>query len=284
MLRWSLVVGRWSYGMAEVPEVETIVRDLQSAVVGKTFASVDVVRPETVRFPAPDQFAAMLVGRTVMDAQRRAKHILMPLGDDLLLEMHFMLWGTLLLQPRGAPRAREILIVYRFEDGQELHFLDTLGYARAAVGTPAVVGERLKMDELGPEALSPDFDATVLLQRLSKRRGALKTVLLNQRVLAGLGNRDADESMWVAHIDPRRTPASLTSDEIVRLHNSICQLLEEGLEMRGTQTDLFGRQGRAKHRRYVFERTGKPCPRCGTPIEHLRIGGRNTHYCPNCQV
>jgi formamidopyrimidine-DNA glycosylase len=259
--------------MAEVPEVETIVRDLREAVVGRTVRAVEVLRPETVR----------LQGRTVAGAERRAKHILLPLGGDQLLEMHFMLWGTLLLHGAGAPRAPETLIVYQFEDGDELHFLDTLGYARAALGTTTEVSARLKLHELGPEALSPSFDVGVLGRQLAKRRGALKSVLLNQKVLAGLGNRDADESMWLARIDPRRAPTSLTTDELARLHDGICQILDEGLALRGTQADLWGKQGQAKHRRYVFERTGRPCPRCGTPIAHLRIGGRNTHYCPHCQ-
>ena len=112
---------------------------------------------------------------------------------------------------------------------------------------------------------------------------ALKAVLLNQKVLAGLGNRDADESMWLAGIDPRRAPVSLAPDEIARLHGAIGEVLREGLELRGTQADLFGRPGQARHRRNVFERTGQPCPRCGTPIAHLRITGRNTHFCPHCQ-
>lgn len=269
--------------MAEVPEVETIVRDLSTTVVGRMVVGVDVIRPETVRFPAPDQFAAQLQGRVIGGAERRAKHILLPLSDGLTLEMHFMLWGTLLLRPVGAPRAAATLIVYGLDNEQEIHFVDTLGYARAALGTADEIRERLKLDELGPEALGPSFNTAVLAQQLNRRRGPLKTVLLNQRVLAGLGNRDADESMWLAQIDPRRTPALLTADDMTRLHDAICRVLEEGLALRGTQADLFGRPGKAKHRRYVFERTGRPCPRCATPIEHLRIGGRNTHYCPHCQ-
>jgi formamidopyrimidine-DNA glycosylase len=108
-------------------------------------------------------------------------------------------------------------------------------------------------------------------------------VLLNQRILAGLGNRDADESLWLAQIDPRRSAASLTPDELTRLHAAIGTVLSEGVALRGTQRDLFGRKGEAIHRRNIFERTREPCPRCGTPIAYLRIGGRNTHYCPNCQ-
>lgn len=269
--------------MAEVPEVETIVRDLQVAVVGRKVEQAAVLQPTAVRFPEPELFVELIAGRTVEGAQRRAKHILMPLSGDLLLGVHFMLWGTLTLTPVAAPRPSDTLIVFQLDDATELRLRDTLGYARAALAAPAELAARLELDALGPEALDPDFSVAVLAQRLAKRRGPLKTVLLNQRVLAGLGNRDADESMWVAGIDPRRTPGSLSADELARLHDAICAVLQEGLDLRGTQRDLFGVQGRAKHRRNVFERTGRPCPRCGTPIEHVRIGGRNTHYCPRCQ-
>ena len=123
----------------------------------------------------------------------------------------------------------------------------------------------------------------VLARQLSKRRGVLKTVLLNQRVLAGLGNRDTDESLWLAGIDPRRSAASLTPDEFTKLHAAMGKVLTEGIALRGTQRDLFGRKGQAVHRRYIFEKSREPCPRCSTPIAYIRISGRNTFYCPNCQ-
>lgn len=269
--------------MAEVPEVETIAQDLRAAVVGRTIEQAEVIDPQAVRFPAPHEFVALLQNRRVAGAQRRAKHLLLPLDVDLLLAVHFMLWGTLTLTPATTPRRRETLIVWRLDRGEELRLLDTLGYARVALAPAAELTERLALHALGPEALEPDFRADTLARRLAKRRGPLKTVLLNQNVLAGLGNRDADESMWQAGIDPRRTPPGLTNDEITRLHAAIRAVLDEGLALRGTQRDLFGVPGRAKHRRNVFERTGLPCPRCGTPIEHVRIGGRNTHFCPRCQ-
>jgi formamidopyrimidine-DNA glycosylase len=270
--------------MAEAPEVETIVRDLRTAVVGRVFVGAEVVRPEAVRFPAPDVFAALLTGRAVLGAERRAKHILLPLSDDLLLEMHFMLWGNLLLVPATQRCFPETMIVYRLDDGMELRLVDKLGYARAALGHPEEVIERLDLASLGPDMLDPSFDAATLARQIGKRRGALKSVLLNQRIVAGLGNRDTDESLWLAGIDPRRAPTSLTTDELIRLHAAIRRTVpDEGLALRGTQRDLFGRQGQAKHRRHIFERTGQPCPRCGAPIQHTRIGGRNTHFCPSCQ-
>jgi formamidopyrimidine-DNA glycosylase len=269
--------------MAEVPEVEILVRDLREAVVGRTIHKTEVLQDAAVRLPAVSEFSSLLQNRVVLGAERRAKYILLPLSDDLVLAVHLMLWGTLALVPAAEPRVPETLIVWRLDQNDDLRLLDKLGYARAAVAPPALLAERLDLDSLGPDALDPAFNVEVLARRLARRRGVLKTVLLNQRVLAGLGNRDADESMWLAGIDPRRSAASLTSDERTRLHAAIGKVLAEGIALRGTQRDLFGRKGRAQHRRYVFERTGLPCPRCAAPVAHVRIGGRNTHYCPQCQ-
>jgi formamidopyrimidine-DNA glycosylase len=269
--------------MAEVPEVEIIVRDLRKALVGRTIRTTEVLQSAAIRFPTVEEFTAVLKERTILDAHRRAKYILLPLSRDLLLVVHFALWGTLMLVPSGQPRLPETLMIWHFDREEDLRFVDKLGYARAAVGQPDILAERLDLNSLGPEALDPDFTVDVLARQLSRRRGVLKTVLLNQRVIAGLGNRDADESMWLAGIDPRRPAVSLTTEELTRLHGAIVQVLTEGIALRGTQRDLFGRKGQAIHRRNIFERTGEPCPRCGTRIRYMRIGSRNTHYCPNCQ-
>jgi formamidopyrimidine-DNA glycosylase len=269
--------------MAEVPEVETIVRDLRAAVVGRTIARTEVLLPAAVRYPTVDEFTTLLIDRMVLESRRRAKYILLTLSGDLVLAVHFALWGTLALVPKEQARLSETLIIWHLDQDQDLRLIDKLGYARAAVGPPHVLAEKLDLDSLGPEALDPDFSVDVLARQLAKRRGVLKSVLLNQRVLAGLGNRDTDESLWLAGIDPRRTAASLTRDELTHLHEGIIKMLSEGIALRGTQRDLFGVKGQATHRRYIFERTREPCPRCGAPIAYIRIGGRNTFYCPNCQ-
>jgi formamidopyrimidine-DNA glycosylase len=269
--------------MAEVPEVETLVRDLREAVVGRTIRLTEVLLPAAVRFPTADEFTALLTERTVLESRRRAKYLLLPLSGDLLLAIHLALWGTVALVPTEQPRLPETVILWHLDQGQDLRFIDKLGYARAAVGAPDVLAEKLDLKSLGPEALDPSFDVAVLARQLARRRGALKSVLLNQRILAGLGNRDADESMWLAGVDPRRSASSLTSDELSRLHDAIRKVLSEGIALRGTQRDLFGRKGGALHRRNIFEKSGEPCPRCGARIVYTRIGSRNTFYCPNCQ-
>jgi formamidopyrimidine-DNA glycosylase len=269
--------------MAEVPEVETIVRDLREAVVGRTLQATEVLLPAAVRFPTVDEFTALLMDRVFLESNRRAKYILLTLSGDLLLAVHFALWGTLALVPSEQARLPETLIIWRLDQDQDLRLIDKLGYARAAAGAPDALVERLDLKSLGPEALDPGFSVDVLTRQLSRRRGVLKSVLLNQRILAGLGNRDADESMWLAGIDPRRSAASLTSDELTKLHAGIGAVLVEGIALRGTQRDLFGVKGQATHRRNIFEKARQPCPRCGILIAYLRIGGRNTYYCPNCQ-
>jgi formamidopyrimidine-DNA glycosylase len=270
--------------MAEVPEVEILTRDLREAVVGRPIYGAEVLQDAAVRYPTVSEFAALLKDRTVTGAQRRAKYILLPLSGDLMLAVHLMLWGTLRLISALQPRAPETLIVWRLDHDEDLRLIDKLGYARAAVAAPDILAERLDLKSLGPEALDPSFNVEVLARRLGPRRGVLKTTLLDQRVVAGLGNRDADESLWLAAIDPRRSGSSLSLDELTRLHAAIGKVLTEGLALRGTQRDLFGRKGRAPHGRYVFERAGSSCPRCNALITHVRIGGRNTHYCPQCQL
>lgn len=269
--------------MAEVPEVETLVRDLREALVGRTLCKTEVLLPAAVRFPTVAESTTLLTDRVFLDANRRAKYILLPLSGELVLAVHLMLWGTVALVPAEQPRLPETLILWLLDHDEDLCLVDKLGYARAALGPPDVLAERLALHALGPEALDPGFDVNLLTAQLARRRGVLKSVLLNQRVLAGLGNRDADESLWLAGIDPRRSAASLTPDELVRLHAAIQKVLTEGIALRGTQRDLYGHKGQALHRRHIFERTGEPCPRCATPITYKRIGGRNTHYYPNCQ-
>jgi formamidopyrimidine-DNA glycosylase len=269
--------------MAEVPEVEILTQGLREAVVGRTFGDVRVWQEAAVRSPDVPEFIALLEGRAVLDAQRRAKYILVTLSDDFLLAVHLALWGTLQLVPATTAVPPHALIGWRLDSGDELRLLDTLGYARAAVGRTEALSELLDLHALGPEALDPSFDVSVLARQLARRRGALKSVLLNQRILAGLGNRDADESLWLAAIDPRRAAGSLNEAELIRLHAAIVEVLTQGLALRGTQRDLFGRKGQAPHGRYVFEKTGRPCPCCGAAITHLRLSGRNTHYCPHCQ-
>ena len=270
--------------MAELPEVEILVQGLRTHVLGATIAAVEVFQPMTLRFDAPEHFSAALEGRQIQAARRRAKHILCELSDQHLLEMHCMLGGTLRLFPQPTAPDLATLIVYRLTDDRELHFRDRKGYARAAAGFAPPLIDRLRLATLGPEWLDASLDPAALAPRFAKRRGMLKSALTDQRFIAGLGNRDADESLWHARIDPRRPPISLSLDEIIRLRRAVLEVLEEGLRLGGTMTDLLGVAGRARQRRNAYGRQGDACSRCGTPINMIRIGSQITHYCPTCQT
>src|SRR5687768_1679720 len=147
--------------MAEVPEVETLVRDMRQAVVGRTLRETEVFLPAAVRFPEVEEFTSLLTNRVFLDAQRRAEYILLPLSGNLVLAVHLALWGTVMLVPAGQPLLPETLIVWRLDREQDLRFVDKLGYARAAVAAPEVLVERLDLYSLGPEALDPNFDVSV---------------------------------------------------------------------------------------------------------------------------
>ncbi|NJM08128.1 Fpg/Nei family DNA glycosylase, partial [Candidatus Gracilibacteria bacterium] len=269
--------------MAEVPEVEILVRDMNEQLPGRAIKEVRVTLPEVVRFPEPAQFTTLLAGQRFTHIVRRAKHMLCTLENNLLLEMHCMLHGTLRLYPTHVAPTVETLISYQLEDGAELHFLDRLGYARASAGPMLEVQQKLRLNDLGPEALDPHFSPELLLKVLHGRRGKLKSTLLNQRILAGLGNRDADESFWHARINPLRIAGSLSSYEGEQLCAAILYVLREGINLRGTMTDLSGKRGAARQRRCVYGQGGQPCPRCKTPIIRTMLGQQITFFCPSCQ-
>lgn len=269
--------------MAEVPEVEIAVRDLRASVVGRVIERAEVLSPSVLRFGTPEEFARTIAGRRVDGVRRRAKWVLMALEDDYTLAIHFMLFGYLRLVPDDAPRAAHTMLVLFLSGEEELRLLDRLGYARVALAPTAELDARLGLAALGPEVLADDFAPEMLEDRLRRKRVPIKPALLDQHVVAGLGNRDADESLWRARIGPSRPAGTLSREEAERLTHAMRDVLHEGIARRGSMRDLRGRKGESLRHLDVFEREGEPCPRCGGPVSRIRQNGRNTFYCPACQ-
>lgn len=269
--------------MSEVPEVEIAVRDLRVSVVGRVIEGAEVLAPGVLRFGTPEEFARTITGRRVEDVRRRAKWILIALGGDYTLAIHFMLFGYLRLMAAGAPRAANTMLALLLSGGEELRLLDRLGYARVALAPTVELDARLGLSTLGPEVLADDFAPQILEERLRRKRVPIKPALLDQHVVAGLGNRDADESLWRAGIGPQRPAGTLTREEAERLTDAMRGVLREGIARRGSMRDLWGRRGESLRHLDVFEREGEPCPRCGGPVARIRQNGRNTFYCPACQ-
>jgi formamidopyrimidine-DNA glycosylase len=275
--------------MPELPEVETVVRGLRAAgLEGATIRRVQVRWHRTVAGMTPDAFAQALRGRAIRRLARRAKYIVAELDGGRHLLVHLRMTGQFRLEPRGVkpdPHDRLVLVL---KDGRQLHFHDTRKFGRFALVDDAP----RHLARLGPEPLAASFTAAVLRRQLAGKRRMIKPLLLDQSCVAGVGNIYADESLWLARIDPRRRADTLTPAQVGRLHRAIRTVLARAVNAGGTTlgsgaTNFYsvaGRRGRHADALRVFRRTGEPCPRCGRPIARLVVGQRGTHICPRCQA
>lgn len=274
--------------MPELPEVETVARDLRrSGLEGRTVARVTVHWPRTVAALTPGAFSRALTGRRIERLWRRAKYLVFELSGGLSLLVHLRMTGRFELAARGTePDPHERLTV-GLDDGRHLRFLDSRKFGRwILTDQPGRI-----LDRLGPEPLARGFTRGVFAERLKAHRRQIKPLLLDQTFVAGVGNIYADEALWEARLHPRRQAAQLSRAEADRLHDALCMVLRRGIGNFGTSLgsgranfySVAGRRGRNQDGLKVFRRTGEPCPHCGEPIRRLTVAQRGTHICPRCQ-
>lgn len=270
--------------MPELPEVETVVRSLRDDVVGRTFSAVSFNWPRQIVAPSPAAFAERLVGQRIDALNRRGKYIVFSLSEGALL-IHLKMTGRLYMAHKWRSESddRYRRAVFVLDDGHELVFSDQRKFGRLYLTPQAddVIGD------LGPEPLYDDFTLETFRVLLSRRHAMIKPLLLNQRFIAGIGNIYADEALWRAQIDPRRKADTLQPAETDRLHRAIQEVLREGIQHEGASINWYrkpdGTTGEHQNHFSVYEREDKPCPRCGTLIDKIKLGQRGTHYCPTCQ-
>ena len=274
--------------MPELPEVETVVRDLRAHGIEHSVIKATAVHwPRTVSGCTPARFAEALCGRTILTVMRRAKYILLSLDNGLTLQIHLRMTGKFHFAQSTEPADKHDHLVITLKDGRRLVFNDTRKFGRFRLAKSAEEG----LSGLGPEPLSPTFTAQVLVTQLSGKTRKIKPLLLDQTVLAGLGNIYVDESLWQAGIHPERRADTLSPTEVRKLHQSIRTVLQKAVDNCGTtlgsgKTNFYsvaGRRGRNADALNVFRRTGLACPRCGKAIIRLVVGQRGTHICPTCQ-
>jgi formamidopyrimidine-DNA glycosylase len=272
----------------ELPEVETIARDLNAAgIVGRTLTCAQVYWPATIARPSVKDFCRRIERKTIAGVRRRGKFLVFDLAGGENLLMHLRMSGRLHWVAEGAPRMVHEHVVLSFADGCELRFHDTRKFGRIYLMPDA---ERI-LGRLGPEPLDPIFTPQLLQQMMNRRNRRVKPLLLDQTFIAGLGNIYTDEALWEAKIHPQRPAAELTSKEAKTLHAAIQRVLRRGLKNLGTSLgtgkanfySVGQRRGRNRDRLNVFRRTGEPCPRCATAIRRIIVGQRSTHVCPQCQ-
>ncbi len=269
--------------MPELPEVETVRRELAPALTGRTIVEARFRWPRTAATPTAETFARRVRGRRIRGLRRRGKYLILDLDTDEHLIIHLRMTGQLYLRPPEHPPDKHTHVLLYLDSGQVLHFRDQRKFGRFYL----VEDERQIVGSLGPEPLSDTWRVEDFAVTLARRRAPIKALLLDQRVVAGLGNIYADEALFLARVHPLRPGNRLTSDEIAHLHRAIRQVLNEALTARGSSMATYippsERRGQYQERHRVFRRTGHPCPQCGTPIQRVKVSGRSTHFCPHCQ-
>lgn len=285
--------------MPELPEVETIVRDLSPALVGHAIEEVDILAERSVERPSPLEFRRRLIGQRIQAVRRRAKYILVRVASGDWLVVHLGMTGSLVLNGQmgngqvgngqvgngQVGNEKHLRCRFRLDDGRWLLFRDMRRFGRLQVLSDDEV--RALEKRLGPEPLDSGFAVQGFRERLSTRRAPVKAVLLDQGLLAGLGNIYADEALFLAGVNPRRLASTLTEAEVEGLYGAIRQVLQEAIRARGTTfsdyRDGYGRAGGHRVALKVYRRTSLPCPCCGAAIQRIVVGGRSTHFCPRCQ-
>lgn len=272
--------------MPELPEVETVARSLAPQLVGRQIAALEQLDWERmVETPAVERFRELIIGRQIRRVGRRAKWVLIELDAGWTLAIHLRMSGHLTVHGPDAIARRHVHLVLQLSSGERLFFDDERKFGRVrlldAAGLAALDAAH------GPEPLDERFGVTDLANILSGRRITLKQLLLDQRLLAGMGNIYVSEALWIARLHPLLPACAVNPQEVGALHGAIRQVLHQAIAHEGSSLrnyrDGYGKRGQNQDHFLVYDRANQPCQRCGTPIERLVIAQRSSFFCPLCQ-
>lgn len=287
--------------MPELPEVETVRRGLYELIIGRTISAVSHDTPKSFPNAAKD-VEGFLVSASIIDVRRRAKVLLIDLDTQYTLVIHLKMTGQLVFRGETAFGAghpndsligelpdRSTRVEFTFADGAHLYFNDQRKFGWIKLLPSLEVPNIDFMKKVGPEPLEAEFSAKEFTARFKRRaKTSIKAALLDQTVIAGVGNIYADESLWGAKIHPKRMVGTLTEPEFKKLYTELRAVMNLAIEKGGSTDKNYvnaeGKRGSYMDFARVFRREGQPCPRCGTTIVKFKAAGRGTHICPHCQV
>jgi formamidopyrimidine-DNA glycosylase len=272
--------------MPELPEVEIIRGQLQRELAGARIARCEVFLPRLVTCPTPLGYRRGLKGRRIEDVGRRGKYLIFSLDDGRELVVHLGMTGSLVLAPPREERPRHTHIVFHLEDGRDLLYVDPRTFGETALLRRGDRAPLRGLCSIGPEPLEEDFTCEVMADRL-QGRCRVKSALLDQSRVAGVGNIYADETLHRAGVNPLRRLDELTPAEIERIHSALREVLSEAISRGGSSVsdyvDLRGERGEFQESHRVYRREGERCPACGAAIRREVVSGRSTYFCPKCQ-
>jgi formamidopyrimidine-DNA glycosylase len=279
MSKWVKTGERWTE-MPELPEVETIKNELLPRILGRQIVGVSVHDDKPIRRISSVEFSRKLRGQKINGLERRGKYLIFHLSKNVLV-IHLRMTGNLLFNPKKEDRF--IRVVFHLDDGGKLVFSD-----RRRLGVMWLSeDEKEIVNKLGPEPLAPDFTSGILGQRLKGRKAPIKAILLDQAIIAGVGNMYADEALFEAKIHPLKKAGELSGAEIKKLHKAIIDVLNLAIERKGASVDTYirpeGNLGTAHDEFKVAHRKNGICPRCGGPIKRIVVRNRGSYFCPVCQ-
>jgi formamidopyrimidine-DNA glycosylase len=273
--------------MPELPEVETIRRQLEPELVGARLDRIEILDPRWCEPAPPDEVAQAVEHRRIEALIRRGKYLIVELADDVHLVMHLRMTGNVLLVAPGDTERRFLRVRIDLDDGRHLLFCDArrFGTGLVLLGVDAV--HDYFSGRVGIEPLGPDFTAEALRAMASGRRQPVKAFLLSQERVAGVGNIYADEALWLAKIHPLRPVGSLKRGQLELLRDAVVKVLHAGIDAKGATIDDYrdasGAEGSFQDHFEAYGREGEPCSRCGATIRKIRAAGRGTYFCPREQ-
>ena len=271
--------------MPELPEVETVRRGLEKLILGKTIQSVEVKYSKMIQTDL-DAFRQVLPGQEIRSMGRRGKYLLFHL-TDLVLISHLRMEGKYFFYPDEVPFRKHAHVFFHFTDGSTLVYEDVRKFGTMEVLVPELVDSYFVNKKIGPEPTEAEFKGPAFQAALKRSKKPIKSALLDQKLVAGLGNIYVDEVLYRAKVHPARLGQSLTAPEAKAIRKETIAVLAQAVEKGGSTirsySNAFGEDGTMQEEHQVYGKTGYPCLRCGTPIEKIQLGGRGTHFCPHCQ-
>ena len=272
--------------MPELPEIEQVRKTLTPHILNKLIKRVEIRLPRIIKHPSPEVFADILVGQCIRDLKRNGKYLTLEFGTNIKLIIHLRMTGSLIVTASEDEEPAYAKVKFELTGGKTLWFCDirTFGSMHLIVNDDISIAG---YDNLGPEPGTKELTVDYLQEVLKKRSAAIKGVILNQEIIAGLGNIYADEALATAGILPQRSADSLSRKEIEKLLKGVNKVIKQGIKNHGTTfrnyKDGNGNQGQNQNYLLVYGRKGQPCKKCGGELLGTKVAGRGTTYCPNCQ-